>query len=222
MALEEPAQAGFVDFHLRAADAERSVARDAAAHSTALSNASMPHAGRRHRIEVDRHLHTGRVPQGLGREQFDACRPRCDDEPATGSGGLDGVGRRITRAWPRVRPRQSLGKLASARNASREATRTVAPSRTATVRRSRRTGPVGAEHQGRGRGKVEMFAHRQHGGRRRGVRAVGVEHHRYAHRPEERFLHGLEHGLARGDVGAADEEGRVVEVVDTAQLKMAP
>ena len=46
-----------------------------------------------------------------------------------------------------------------------------------------------------------------------GVRAVRVEHHRDAHRAEERLFHDLEQPLAGGHVGAADEDRGVVQVL---------
>ena len=51
----------------------------------------------------------------------------------------------------------------------------------------------------------------------RGVRSVRVEHHRDAHRTEERLAHGREQPLAGGHVGAADEDRGVVQILRAAR-----
>ena len=52
----------------------------------------------------------------------------------------------------------------------------------------------------------------KHGGGRGGVRAVRVEHHRDAHRAEKALARFGEQLLAGGDIGAADEDGRVFQI----------
>ncbi len=62
-----------------------------------------------------------------------------------------------------------------------------------------------------------QVSHREdlHDGRGgRGVAPVGVEHDRHAHRPEEGAPSLPQHGLAFGDIGATDEDGRVLQVGD--------
>ena len=57
----------------------------------------------------------------------------------------------------------------------------------------------------------------RHGGRRGGVRAVAVEHHRDAEFAEKFVLHRREQRLALGHVAAADEDRRVFLVLRAAR-----
>ena len=72
------------------------------------------------------------------------------------------------------------------------------------------------EHHGLLALELLRLGEQRHAGRRRGVRAVGVEHDRDAERPEEALLHRREHRLALRHVAAADEDRRRLLVLAAA------
>jgi hypothetical protein len=58
---------------------------------------------------------------------------------------------------------------------------------------------------------------RQHGSSSRGVCAVGIEHHRHPHWPEERFFDLGQERFAGRHVRSTHEQSRVLEVVYAAR-----
>ena len=94
----------------------------------------------------------------------------------------------------------------------RDATRTLAPSRASSRTTRWPTEPVAASTVTVSPASWTCFRALKHRGGRGRVRAVGIEHHRDAHRAEEAFARFGEQLLAGGDVGAADEDRRVFQI----------
>ena len=73
-------------------------------------------------------------------------------------------------------------------------------------------GTGGGQHGDRRSVERHMLSRTEHGGGGRRVRAVRIEHHRHAHRPEKALARFGEQLLAGRDVAAADEHGRVLQI----------
>ena len=107
-----------------------------------------------------------------------------------------------------------------ARSKIREATRTRAPSRQKLgYALTDRAGS--AQDEGLAARQIDMLFGCQDGGRRRRVGAVGIHHHRNAHRTEKDAAHFVEESLPLFDVAAPDEDRGMLQVGRTARKDRA-
>ena len=215
---------GLVDLHLRGADAEGPVTRRRRRERSARSVGSTPPARRGDGVQVDGRRKVPALAAELGRHERAGRglrrRSRCGS-PRPRLRLLRGrapPGRhlRARGSW-----RRAAWHAARARSRLREATRTSAPSRAKGVPRG---GPRPRSRQAPGpslRAGGTCDSGRQHGGRGRGVRPVGIDHHRDPHRTEERPADLGQKGLARRHVGPAHENRRAMQLVH-ARVNIAP
>src|SRR5690606_29101068 len=220
VALEQPRDAGLVQLHLEAADAERAEGEGAVALCAVVGGLHTLDPERRHRVHVRDHPQPGAPRPCRARHELRARGPRGQHE----LGALQRGGR-LGRAGHRQDVHRLAEPLADARRRRLAASRIARRDHDLRAqagqepRRPRADRPGAGEHHRPPAPDVSAGGphHLEDRRRRRGVRAVGIEQDREAERAEERLLDLREQAFGTDDVAAADEDRRVVEVLRTAR-----
>ena len=206
-----------MDFHLGAADSERTPGEDVSAAGLAIGRFDTFDAERGNGVQVDQRREGGQaLPDRSGQESAPAAPAAMTTLASLRLGGQVVCRRPVRRRSRRSRsPERGNRPALAARSRLRDPTATLAPEPA-----QQPGGPLADRAGGREHGcgnalerAARAFERREHGGRGGGIGPVGVKEHGYLERAEERFLDGFEHGFSGRDVRAADEDGGRAKLV---------